>query len=86
MRVATRDDRLWLSHGTQYVEQPVSGSDSFALELAGLVQAIETEPPRPFDGLWGRYIVAVALACEESSRTGEVVHVPPHIYADLASW
>ena len=26
VRVATRDDRLWLSDGTQYVEQPVSGS------------------------------------------------------------
>ena len=86
VRVATRDDRLWLSHGTQYVEQPVSGSDSFALELAGLVQAIETDTTPPVDGLWGRYIVAVALACEESSRTGEVVHVPPHIYADLTSW
>ena len=42
--------------------------------------------PTVVDGRWGRYIVAVALACEESSRTGEVVHVPPHIYADLASW
>ena len=86
VRVATRDDRLWLSQGTRYVEQPVSGSDSFALELAGLVQAIETDTTPPVDGLWGRYIVAVALACEESSRTGEVVHIPPHIYADLASW
>ena len=86
VRVATRDDRLWLSQGTRYVEQPVSGSDSFALELAGLVQAIETDTTPPVDGLWGRYIVAVALACEESSRTGEVVHIPPHICADLASW
>ena len=86
VRVATRDDRLWLSNGTRYVEQPVSGTDSFALELAGLVQAIETDTTPPVDGLWGRYIVAVALACEESSRTGEVVHVPPHIYADLTSW
>ena len=86
VRVATRDDRLWLSHGTQYVEQPVSGTDSFTLELAGLVHAIETDTTPPVDGLWGRYIVAVALACEESSRTGEVVHVPPHIYAELASW
>ena len=40
----------------------------------------------PVDGRWGRYMVAVALACEESFRTDEVVHVPPHIYADLASW
>ena len=76
VRVATRDDRLWLSQGTRYVEQPVSGSDSFALELAGLVQAIETDTTPPVDGPWGRYIVAVALACEESSRTGEVVHIP----------
>ena len=86
VRVATRDDRLWLSDGTQYVEQPISGTDSFTLELAGLVHAIETDTTPPVDGLWGRYIVAVALACEESSRTGEVVHIPPHIYADLASW
>ena len=86
VRVATRDDRLWLSNGTRYVEQPVSGTDSFALELAGLVQAIETDTTPPVDGLWGRYIVAVALACEESSRTGEVVHLPPDLYADLASW
>ena len=86
VRVATRDDRLWLSEGTQYVEQPIAGTDSFTLELAGLVQAIETNATPPVDGRWGRYIVAVALACEESSRTGEVVHVPPHIYAGLASW
>ena len=86
VRVATRDDRLWLSDGTQYVEHPISGTDSFTLELAGLVHAIETDTTPPVDGLWGRYIVAVALACEESSRTGEVVHIPPHIYADLASW
>ena len=86
VRVATRDDRLWLSNGTRYVEQPVSGTDSFALELAGLVQAIETDTTPPVDGLWGRYIVAVALACEESSRTGEVVHILPTLYADLASW
>ena len=86
LRAATRDDRLWLSNGTQYVEQPVSGTDSFTLELAGLVYAIATGSIAPVDGYWGRYIVAVALACEESSHTGEVVHVPPHIYADLASW
>ncbi len=86
MRVATRDDRLWLSEGTRYVEQPVSGKDSFELELAGLIHSIETDTPPPVDGLWGRYIVAVALACEESSRTGEVVHIPSELYADLTSW
>ena len=86
VRVATRDDRLWLSHGTQYVEQPVSGTDSFTLELAGLVYAIATGSIAPVDGYWGRYIVAVALACEESSHTGEVVHIPPTLYADLTSW
>ncbi len=86
LRVATRDDRLWLSNGTEYVEQPVSGSDSFALELAGLVKAIETDTVPPVDGRWGRYIVAAALACEESSQTGEVVHMSPDLYAGLTSW
>ena len=86
VRVATRDDRLWLSNGTEYVEQPVSGSDSFALELAGLVHAIENDTIPPVDGSWGRYIVAVALACEESSRTGEVVHMSSDLYAGLTSW
>lgn len=89
-RVQTRDDRLWLSEGTRYVEQPVSADRSFtgafALELTGLVRAIETDTTPPVDGLWGRYIVAVALACEESSRSGEVVHIPPDLYADLTSW
>ncbi len=86
VRVATRDDRLWLSQGTRYMEQPVSGTDSFTLELAGLVHAIETGSIAPVDGYWGRYIVAVALACEESSHTGKVVHIPPTLYADLTSW
>ena len=81
---ATTD--LWLSNGTQYVEQPVSGTDSFTLELAGLVYAIATGSIAPVDGYWGRYIVAVALACEESSQAGEVVHIPPDLYADLTSW
>lgn len=90
VRVQTRDDRLWLSNGAEYVEQPVSADRSFAgafaLELTGLVNAIESDIVPPVDGLWGRYIVAVALACEESSRTGEVVHIAPDLYADLTSW
>lgn len=90
VRVATRDDRLWLSNGTQYVEQPLANdldfAGAFALELTGLVQAIETNTTPPVDGRWGRYIVAVALACEESTRTGEVVHIPPDFFADLTSW
>ena len=90
IRVATRDDRLWLSEGTEYVEQPLADDRSFAgafaLELTGLVRAIETDTAPPVDGCWGRYIVAVALACEESTRTGEVVHIPPHLLAGLSSW
>lgn len=90
VRVQTRDDRLWLSNGTEYVEQPVpadrSFAGAFALELTGLVRAIETDTAPPVDGRWGRYIVAVALACEESSRTGEVVHIPPDLYTNLTSW
>ena len=86
MRVATRNDRLWLSEGTQYVEQPIAGTDSFTLELAGLVHAIETGLVPPVDGYWGRYIVALALACEESTRTGEVVHIPPDLFAEISSW
>ena len=81
-----RDDRLWLSEGTRYIEQPVSGKDSFELELAGLVKAIETDTVPPVDGRWGRYIVAAALACEESSKTGEVVQLPPDLYVNLSSW
>ena len=90
VRVATRDDRLWLSEGTRYVEQPLAaGQDfagAFALELSGLVRAIETDSTPPVDGRWGRYIVAVALACEESTHSGAVVHIPPSLYADLTSW
>ena len=90
LRVQTRDDRLWLSEGAQYVEQPLAAGQNyagaFALELSGLVRAIETGATPQVDGLWGRYIVAVALACEESSRSGTVVHIPPSLYADLTSW
>ena len=90
VRVATRDDRLWLSEGTQYVEQPLSDDRSFAgafaLELTGLVQAIENDTAPPVDGRWGRYIVAVALACEESTRTGEVVPISRNLYENLTSW
>jgi predicted dehydrogenase len=86
VRVQTRDDRLWLSSGTEYIEQTVPANESFTLELAALVRAIETDTTPQVDGLWGRYIVAVALACEESSRSGEVVHIPPHHYDGLTSW
>lgn len=90
LRVATRDDRLWLSEGTRYVEQPLAAGEdftgAFALELSGLVKAIATDATPPVDGLWGRYIVAVALACEESTRTGEVVHISTDLYEDLTSW
>ena len=34
---------------------------AFALELTGLVRAIETDTTPPVDARWGRYIVAVAL-------------------------
>ncbi len=86
VRVQTRDDRLWLSNGTDYVEQPVPANESFSLELAALVQAVGYDTAPLVDGRWGRYIVAVALACEESTRTGEVVQIPPGLYTDLTSW
>lgn len=90
LRVETRDDRLWLSEGTQYVGQELAADQdftgAFAVELSGLVQAIATDTTPPVDGLWGRYIVAVALACEESTRTGEVAHISRDLYEDLTSW
>ncbi len=90
VRAQTRDDRLWLSAGAEYVEQSIAaGQDyagAFALELSGLIDAIQSDTAPPVDGLWGRYIVAVALACEESTRTGAVVRIPPDLYTGLTSW
>jgi len=66
--------RLWVSNAEeQYDEVPVEPYNTFDRQLRAFVESIEQNIPPPVSGEYGRKIVQVMLACEESSRTGREV-------------
>jgi hypothetical protein len=58
-----------------YAPIEVARKEPFAEELANLVGAINGSEPLRVPPAWGRHIVEVLLAAEESSRTGRDVAV-----------
>lgn len=60
--------------------EPISVSpvDPFTQELRNLVGAVQGRERLAVTPAWGRHIVEVLLACEESSRTGREVTIPDH--------
>jgi predicted dehydrogenase len=68
-------NRLFVDSGGAYEAVAVERIDPFAAELQNLVCAIRGEEALRVPPRWGRHIVEVLLAAEESSRTGAEVAV-----------
>lgn len=66
---------VWISEEGRWAEVPFTPYDPFQLELEEFIRSIEmgTDPPVPPD--YGRHIVEVLLACEESASTGREVRL-----------
>jgi len=58
-----------------YEPVPVAPVDAFTQELRNLVGAVQGREELAVTPAWGRHIVEVLLACEESSRTGREVAI-----------
>lgn len=59
----------------RYEPVPVAPVDAFTQELRNLVGAVQGREELAVTPAWGRHIVEVLLACEESSRTGHEVAI-----------
>jgi predicted dehydrogenase len=70
-------NRLSVDKTGAYEAVPVDEVDPFAAELRNLAVAIRGEEPLRVPPRWGRHIVEVLLAAEESSRLGREVSIPP---------
>jgi predicted dehydrogenase len=57
------------------VSVPVERSNGFAAQLQDVVEAIRQGRPPAVPGEWGRLVMAVLFAAEESSRTGRAVRL-----------
>jgi hypothetical protein len=68
---------LAIEHEGAYAPQSVERVEPFAAELHNLVGAINGTQELQVQPVWGRHIVEVLLAAEESSRTGREVTVSP---------
>lgn len=66
---------LQVDRDGQYVPVDVERVDPFTAEMRNLVAAIQGRERLGVTPAWGRHIVEVLLACEESSRTGREVRI-----------
>jgi len=73
MRVDTYGQRLWLAEGGEYAPVEVVRQDAMTVEMTQFVAAIQNGGELPVPIEWGRHIMKVLVACEESSRTGREV-------------
>jgi predicted dehydrogenase len=69
-------NRLFVDRGGAYEKVAVEPVDPFTAELRNLVCAIRGEEDLRVPPSWGRHIVQVLLAAEESARSGREVAVP----------
>ncbi len=65
--------RLFIDEDGQYQPVQIERVDPFVEELQNLVGAIRGREPLEVEPAWGRHIVEVLTACEESSRSGREV-------------
>ena len=67
----------WVStdEGGAYKPVEVTKVDPFTMEMRNLVATIKGGAELAVTPAWGRHIVEVLLACEESSRTGREVRI-----------
>ncbi len=77
LRFDSYSNRLDIDQDGAYVAQPIERVDPFVAELRNLVGAIRGQEPLRVPPAWGRHIVEVLLATEESSRLGREVSLEP---------
>jgi predicted dehydrogenase len=66
--------RLWVNNNEEkYEEISVEPYHTFDRQLTAFIQSIQDNTTPPVSGEYGRKVVQVMLACEESSRTGREV-------------
>lgn len=70
LRFDSYSNQLAVNQEGQYQPVPVERVDPFTAELQNLVGAIQGREQLRVTPAWGRHIVEVLTACEESSRTG----------------
>lgn len=75
LRFDSYSNRLAVDTDGQYEPEDLTRLNPFAEELKNLVGAINGTEELRITPQWGRHIVAVLEACEESSRTGREVQV-----------
>jgi len=68
-------NKLAVDKDGAYQPIEVERIDPFTAEMANLVGAIQGRERLGVTAAWGRHIVEVLLACEESSRTGREVRI-----------
>ncbi|MBV8715586.1 MAG: Gfo/Idh/MocA family oxidoreductase [Chloroflexi bacterium] len=77
LRFDSYSNQLAVDRDGAYVPIEVDRKEPFAEELANLVATINGIEELRVPPVWGRHIVEVLLAAEESSRTGREVSVSP---------
>jgi len=77
LRFDSYSNQLAVDQDGSYAPIVVQRKEPFAEELANLVGAINGNQELRVPPVWGRHIVEVLLAAEESSRTGREVAVSP---------
>jgi predicted dehydrogenase len=77
LRFDSYSSQLAVDKDGSYAPIRVERVDPFAAELRNLVAAIEGREELRVAPAWGRHIVEVLLAAEESSRTGREIPVAP---------
>jgi phthalate 4,5-cis-dihydrodiol dehydrogenase len=77
-------NRLAIEERGRYVPIEVQQVDPFTAELHNLVAAINGEEQLKVTPAWGRHMVEVLLAAEESSRTGREIEIQSGKRAALA--
>ena len=79
MRIASYPPNagFWQSKDGAYEQVTAEGQrgQGFANELEDFIDTIRRDAPVPVDGAYGREIVAAMSALEESTRTGQEVHL-----------
>ena len=75
LRFDSYSNRLAVDRDGAYEPIDVERTDPFAEEIANLARAIRGEEELRVGPAWGRHIVEVLLAAEESARTGREVAV-----------
>lgn len=75
LRFDSYSNHLSVSQNGQYAPVEVERLSPFAEELRNLIGAIRGREELRVTPAWGRHIMEVLIACEESSRTGREVRI-----------